>query len=929
MGEGPSPEQSAVEGFLADAPEALRGWLAILPGPLFRLRRDGMVTGAYAGVDAQLVAGVREELEAIQTRLPVPVDELLSTETADDVRATVLEVLATGELRELVYPQFLTGRQRSIRARCAPCGPDEVLWLPEDLSARDDARAARRARREYEAAASRRIVFETRLADCSQRLLTATHETLDEQVLACLQTMAEHFGADVAYICSFASPGVLEMVAQWRGPDAPAPIERSGRVRPGEFRYGEEHLVRDPVLLVRDLAALSKRGGEEQDLMETLRNQSFAWIRIGPAHDQAGIFGLSWKTQRYEGEAEPLGGLVRLGEAILSARTRRDAEMLVIGQRRVLELVASGASLGNSLSEVARLREGPRPSLRCAVLLVDDTARGAPQVTVGAAPSFPDEAEALVHGLDPAAFAMPAPTDRRTVANTVDELPPGPLVDRLRAQGAVTVGMVPLTSLQTGRQAGLLLTLDLDPDRKPLLEREIDEACAALAAVAIERAATVAALTHQATHDPLTGVANRSSLLDRLEVALLRARTHHGLVAVLFCDLDRFKEVNDLFGHAAGDEVLREVTRRISNVVQPTDTVARFGGDEFVVLIEDLRDEDEVLAVADRLAKAVADPAVVVEGSPVRLTVSIGVAISAGGMDHPEALVRDADVAMYGAKSGGRARREVFRAGIRRAAHDRDQLARDLAQAIEAGELAVHYQPLLGLDDGRVRGVEALLRWKHPERGAISPEVFVPIAEETGLIVPLGRWVTAGAIEQLHVLSGLHPQWAGLRMHVNVSARQLAERGFVDDLRGALERWDVPAKHVAMEITETVLMADSPITAAAIGDLVEMGTELVLDDFGTGYASLTYLRRFPVRGLKIDRSFVAGLGQRAEDDAVVRAVVDLGHSLDLDLVAEGVETTAQLEFLREIRCQAAQGYLFSPAVPADELPAVLERLAPV
>jgi diguanylate cyclase (GGDEF)-like protein len=590
-------------------------------------------------------------------------------------------------------------------------------------------------------------------------------------------------------------------------------------------------------------------------------------------------------------------------------------------------LVASGASLGNSLSEVARPRERPRSSLRCAVLLADDKADGAAHVSVGAAPSFPDEAEALVRGLDVTAFALPGTVRDGDTACAVDELPPGPLAERLRTLGAVTVGMIPLTSVQTGRQAGLLLTLDLDADPKPLRESEIDEACAALAAVAIERASTVAALTHQATHDPLTGVANRSALLDRLEVALLRARTHHGLVAVLFCDLDRFKEINDLFGHATGDEVLREVTRRISGAVQPTDTLARFGGDEFVVLIEDLRDEDEVLAVADRVAKAVAEPSMVVQGTPLQLTVSIGVAISAGGMDHPEALVRDADVAMYGAKSGGRARLEVFRAGIRRAARDRDQLARDLARAIEVGELAVHYQPLLGLEDGLVRGVEALLRWHHRERGAISPEVFIPIAEETGLIVPLGRWVADQAIEQLHVLSGLRSDWAGLRMHVNVSARQLSERGFVDELRRSLDLRDVPAKHVAVEITETVLMADSPVTAAAIGDLVEMGVELVLDDFGTGYASLTYLRRFPVRGLKIDRSFVSGLGQRAEDDAVVRAVVDLARSLDLDLVAEGVETGAQLDVLREVRCQAAQGYFFSPAVPADELPAVLERLS--
>lgn len=927
MDEGLAPMAGAIHS-LRDAPEPVPALLDVLPGPIFMLDRSGSIVDAWCGVDAPVANDVLDELNDVVARLPVPVGDLLKPEVAERIVATITEALDTKKLCELTYPQFMAGRERTIHARCLACGPDVVLWFPTDLSDRLAAREVRAVQRAYEEATSARVAFETLLAASSQRLLTANDADLDDAIQECLADIAQHFGADVAHISTFSNRGVLELVAQWRGPNAPAPQARSSRVRRGEFSFSESVLAAQPMLFIRDVEDLAGRGDAEgeQRLMSLLQDRSLAWVRIGPPDDQQGIIGLSWKAARYEGPAEPVRGLVRLGEAILGALNRREAERLLAGQRRVLEMVAGGATLANSLIEIARLREEPRSSLRCAVLLYEDASDGSQYLTMGAAPLPSTDAPCNMAGLRPDDLPVERRADSRAQAWAVAELPSGPLVGCLSQFGANTVVLTPIRRAHSEVPSGVLVTMDLDPDPRPVIDTEVDDICAALASLAIDRAASIAELSHQATHDPLTGIANRSALLDRLDVALRRARQGESIVAVMVCDLDRFKEVNDLVGRTAGDGLLREVASRISAAIGPTDTVARFGGDEYVVMAGDIHDEDDALALADRVAAAVSGKPFVVGGSPMRVTLSIGVAISAGGMDHPEALLRDADVAMYRAKAGGRARREVFRVSGRLAARDREQLAQDLARAMHGGGLEVHYQPLLDLVDGHVSAVEALVRWPHPTKGLISPDVFIPIAEETGLIVELGRWVADQAVQQVAALAEHRPSWAGMRMHVNLSARQLAEPGFVDDLRDSLARWDVPAKQVALEITETVLMADSPATAAAIQEMVELGADLVLDDFGTGYASLTYLRRFPVRGLKIDRSFVSGLGQTAEDDAVVRAVVDMARSLDLDLVAEGVETSEQAEFLREINCQAAQGYFFARPTPPAELIDVLSAL---
>jgi len=431
-------------------------------------------------------------------------------------------------------------------------------------------------------------------------------------------------------------------------------------------------------------------------------------------------------------------------------------------------------------------------------------------------------------------------------------------------------------------------------------------------------------LAHQAIHDSLTGLPNRALFLDRLAHALARATRHHEAAAVLSLDLDRFKVINDSLGHEAGDLLLIAVAHALARCMRPEDTAARLGGDEFAVLLERAADANDAVRVAERITGALR-AAIDLAGQEVFVSASIGIALSSIERDDPVLLLRDAETAMYRAKAGGKARYEVFDQGMGARAMERLELEAGLRHALERGEFVVYYQPKVALATGRIEGLEALVRWQHPGRGLIPPGEFIPMAEEIGLIRPLGRWVLEEACRQAQCWRERYPRGASLGVSVNLAAPQFQQVHLAEDIAQVLRTSGLPPHLLQLEITESVIMDDLPATLATLRRLKELGVRLAIDDFGTGYSSLSYLKRFPVDTLKIDKAFVAGLGADPEDTAIVQAVVGLAHTLGLQVTAEGVETPEQVRQLSAFGCTLAQGYYFARPMSLEALDALLAR----
>ncbi|CAA9337416.1 MAG: diguanylate cyclase/phosphodiesterase (GGDEF & EAL domains) with PAS/PAC sensor(s) [uncultured Nocardioidaceae bacterium] len=424
-------------------------------------------------------------------------------------------------------------------------------------------------------------------------------------------------------------------------------------------------------------------------------------------------------------------------------------------------------------------------------------------------------------------------------------------------------------------------------------------------------------LKHQAFHDPLTELPNRSLFLDRVERALARRGRHGEGVAVMLIDLDDFKLVNDTRGHGVGDALLVQVAERLRRTVRDEDTCARLGGDEFAVLMEGLTSDAESEQFAERISFALRQ-SFTVEGESVSAGASIGVATTEHAKDATD-LLRQSDLAMYAAKDAGGSSTARYRPSMQDTMHARAQLARDLERAIRDHEFVLHYQPVVSLDDGRLLGAEALIRWQHPERGLLLPGGFIDAVERSELAIALGQWVIEEAVAQAARWREAGTVGPDFRVNVNVAPRQLADPGLVDAVLATLERHHLPPEGLVLEITERVLAGNEPETIEVMNRLHRAGVRLVLDDFGTGYSALSYLRRFPVSGLKIDRSFVSGLNTSADDAALVEAIVRLAQTFDLDLVAEGVETGSQSLILSRLGCRKAQGYLFAPPLPAGDI----------
>jgi diguanylate cyclase (GGDEF)-like protein/PAS domain S-box-containing protein len=430
-------------------------------------------------------------------------------------------------------------------------------------------------------------------------------------------------------------------------------------------------------------------------------------------------------------------------------------------------------------------------------------------------------------------------------------------------------------------------------------------------------------LIHDAFHDGLTGLPNRALFMDHLRLAVGRAaRPTKYLFAVLFLDLDRFKNVNDSLGHTVGDQLLVAIARRIENCLRHIDTVARFGGDEFAVLLDGVEDANDAVRVAERLQRELTTP-INVGGHEVFTSASIGIALSSTGYERPEDVLRDADTAMYRAKAAGKARHEIFDTGMHARAVALLRLETDLRRAVERGEFVVHYQPIVSLTDDTIRGFEALVRWQHPERGLIAPSEFISVAEETGLIIPLGRWVLREACLQMRRWQESFSSARPLSLSVNISGNQFMQPDLVEQVKQILDETGFDPHCLQLEITESSVIENTETVTAMLVQLRSLGIRLSMDDFGTGYSSLSYLHRFPIHTLKIDRSFISGCGGGDENE-IVRTIIMLARNMGMDVVAEGVETEQQLASLRDLRCEYGQGFLFSHPLDAATTARLLE-----
>jgi diguanylate cyclase (GGDEF)-like protein len=469
-----------------------------------------------------------------------------------------------------------------------------------------------------------------------------------------------------------------------------------------------------------------------------------------------------------------------------------------------------------------------------------------------------------------------------------------------------------LLAVRAGAQ-DVLSRADLNPR---LLRRAL--------AYSIERKRSEIQLAHRALHDPLTGLPNRALFLDRLGVALDRSRRTSASVAVLFLDVDKFKEINDSLGHAAGDRVLSVLADRLGAMLRPMDTVARFGGDEFTFLFEELASEREIVLIAERISRVASAPIQLDDGE-ASVTVSIGIAMVTDPNVPPETVIREADAAMYRAKELGRSRYELFDEGSRTRAMERLELEAALRLAIERDELRVHYQPKMALNGrARVTGFEALVRWEHPDRGLLAPAEFLPLAEETGLVLAIGEFVIRQALGQLSRWRAINPE---LTVSVNLSARQIEDSGLIPSVAGALRGQGTDPESLCLEIGEDALAEHPDVAARALDGLKTLGVRLAIDNYGTGLGSLASLKQLPFDTLNIDGSFIGELVRDPGQTPLVGAVVELAHALGLSVTAEGVETEGQLQQIRELGCDGAQGYFFGQPVPEQEAQHLLDSVA--
>ncbi len=593
---------------------------------------------------------------------------------------------------------------------------------------------------------------------------------------------------------------------------------------------------------------------------------------------------------------------------------------LVASQHRVHELIAGGAPLTDVLVELTEGIERHDPSVIACVVLLD---RETNTLHPGAGPSLPPHylsaIDGVVIGPNVGACGSASWSGQMTISHDIGTDPKwAPIRDFVLEAGLRHCWSMPIKAA-AGEVLGTLALYGPHPRRPLPAHIALLEDGARLAGIAIERHRALEQLIHDARHDGLTGLPNRTAIFELLDDAIVRVEPGEAL-AVLFVDLDGLKALNDTLGHDRADEMIREVSQRLSAVVRGSDFVGRFGGDEFVVVAEGVADEEQAAKLGFRLLEAVSQPLPGVDASVV--TASIGIALLTDADSDAREALRQADAAMYEAKRTGRDRITFFGGSRRSQEGRRLALVRELRGAEMRGELGLVFQPVFELESGALAGVEALARWNSPVLGAVPPAEFIPVAEDTGMIVPLGSWVLRESCETMHRIAAQ----AGrpLELSVNVSARQLANPGFAQSVRQTLAHAEFPADQLVLEITETALVQTDTVAAHTLRELESHGIRIALDDFGAGSSSLAWLKEHPLDAIKIDRSFVAGLAGDSRDQAIVASLISLARALGCAVTAEGVETEDQLIALRLLDCERVQGFLLAHPLPADEL---AERLA--
>ncbi len=636
---------------------------------------------------------------------------------------------------------------------------------------------------------------------------------------------------------------------------------------------------------------------------------------------------LDWAGRTFESHLEPFrdarGAIHGVIGVSIDITSRRRAERLVEEQNQILRMVATGAPLEDSLARLAESVEHQAPGMLCSILLLDATGQ---TLRTGAAPSLPAEYNRCIDGVQIGPSVGSCGTaafrgERVVVADIANDPLWVDYRDLALAHDLGACWSEPVRS-SVSEILGTLALYYRQPRAPSGQELRLIESAAHFAAIAVEASQARERLVHSALHDPLTDLPNRTLFLDRLEMALRRSRRREGaLFAILFIDIDRFKLINDSLGHVLGDELLRAIAARLRQGLRPTDTVARLGGDEFALLLEDLEEEAQAARIALRIHQDFELP-FEIGGQEVFSSASVGITLSSPGYSQPEELLRDADTAMYRAKVAGRGRHAVFDPEMHERALSQLKIESALHRALQQNELLLHYQPIVDLVEGGIVGFEALLRWQHPQFGLLAPEAFLGVAEDSGLMPQIGRWVLCEACRQTRFWQESCAGAGDLRISVNVHAVQFLPRSLTESVMEALAASGLSADYLRLEITEDVVLLDSEAALVTVQELRGLGLGVCLDDFGTGYSSLSYLARFPVTTLKIDRSFVRGLHRRLEG-AIVASVASLAHSLGLDVVAEGIETPRQLAAVRALGCALGQGFLFSPPLDPVEAEALL------